>query len=82
MSKQEHPFWYWIPRLTGLLVLIGLFTAATIRASDAERKTKQIPGVRWDLSLVKSLLNAANPHLYDSVLSAQVKIYGPRPTEE
>lgn len=79
---KEKAIWYWIPRVIGLVAILSLLAGATIRINDAERKTKQIPGVKWDLALLKQLLRAYNPQAYDSVMNSQVQIYGPRPGEE
>jgi len=76
---RDRGFGYWITVIAGVIALAGILANSSVRLSDAERKTQEIPGVKWDLILVKQMLAAMNPVKYDSVLTNQIRIYGQRP---
>jgi len=80
--QKEKGLAFWIPVVLGIIALLGFWADASVRLSDAERQTKNIPGMEWDLLLLKSFLSAVNPTKYDSVLTVQVRIYGQRPESE
>lgn len=77
--QKEKGLAYWIPIVLGTVAVVGVVARGSVRLSDTERKTERIPGMEWDLLLVKSMLSAINPAKYDSVLTAQVRVYGQRP---
>lgn len=79
--RNEKDLGYWLPRIIGLVTILGFIASASIRVKDAERKTLLIPGVKWDLVLIKSMLRAVDPARYDSVMNNQVQTVGPRPEE-
>lgn len=79
MTTKEKGMAYWIPVVLGMIALVGVLARGSVRLADNERKTERIPGMEWDLLLVKSMLSAISPTKYDSVLNTQVRIYGQRP---
>lgn len=82
LSIKEKTLGYWIGVVAALLALVGLGSSWAVRLSDTERKTKEIPGIEWDIRVVKSMLAGMRPGLYDSVIANEIRINGHRPEEE
>lgn len=79
--RKVEDFWYWIPRILGLVAVLGLISKASVKVERLERKVTQVEINTWDLTLLKGVYHAVYPNVYDSVLDRQIKEIGPRPME-
>lgn len=81
-TQKERSLGYWLGVVLGVLTLLGMFATGAVQLSDQKKKTEKIPGVEWDLRVVKGILRSMNPTKYDSVITNEVQINGLRPEGE
>lgn len=77
--QKEKSLGYWLSVVLGALALLGMFASGAVQLSDQKKKTEKIPGVEWDLRVVKGILRSMNPAKYDSVIANEVQVNGQRP---
>lgn len=81
-AQKEKTLGYWLGVVLAVLTLLGMFATGAVQLSDQKKKTEMIPGVEWDLRVVKGMLRSLNPAKYDSVITNEVQINGQRPRRE
>jgi hypothetical protein len=82
MTARQKNLGYWLGVVLGIMTLLGMFATGSVEISEQRKKTEKIPGIEWDLRVIKEMLRSFNPAKYDSVIDAEVQINGQRPESE
>jgi cytoskeletal protein RodZ len=78
-AQKEKTLGYWLGVVLAIISLLGMLSAGAVQLSDQQKKTEKIPGVEWDMRVVKGMLRSMNPAKYDSVVATEVELSGQRP---
>lgn len=80
-TQKEKTLGYWLGVVLAILGLVATFAAAVTRISAVEEKANKMPGVEWDMRVMKDVLSRVFPTAYDSAIASEVRKNGQRPQQ-